>query len=49
MVGRLTGARNKRREEEEGGWEKKRENRGLGPSPVGEKLKRGKERERGGP
>ena len=36
-------ARNKEREE--GGREEKEEEEGLGPPPVGKRLKRGKERE----
>ena len=44
-VGRLTGARNERREEEDGGWEKKREN-GAWPFFGRKEAQEGKERER---
>ena len=47
-VGWLTEARNGRREEEEGGWEKKRGN-GARPLFDREEAQEGEERERGGP
>ena len=45
MVGWPTGARNERREEEDGGWEKKREN-GAWPFSGQKEAQEGKERER---